>query len=294
MSDRRNQSSSPIRDLFNEQIRNVMSLRIRRQRRRTQELKLDESVELLIEHTDGKLRILSDYKKQLRDCVQTQIQFVNKQANRLFKPIEFTADNYQHNALLNAVFFDEDEIFEVLKNSKKLQKARQNKALRKGEALYVLMQIFPKQKTVFAPALVNGHVINDVKQSQFTFDKKSLLSFTQNEEAYKELLENHLHLQLVDNVKSQLVPAIAAARGRECLIPTEQADNPNVYMAHLQALMQAPEKAMQLEAQCIRTNRFGIAIADNAQKAEREFRFKQIQIEGQDPYLLLPVIIKSY
>lgn len=295
MSVQRRNSSDLARNLFSEQLRNILTLAVRYRRHKKQQEKLNESVELLIDHTDGKLRIISDYKKQLRKCVQTQILFVNRKANELFNVLDLRNKSVLNSAFFEGVFIAEHEVSKLIKSSQKINEAIREKQIAKGKPLYALLKVHLKDKTVFMPGLVNGHVINDVKQSQQSFYQKSVIRFTQDEEQHKELIIEHLHLSLIEHMKSLLVPAIAKAKGKRCLIADEDSENPNVYLTHLKDLMLHPEKVLQVDTLSIKTNRFGIKVnsenKDSNILLERDFNVKQVNIDGVQPYLLIPVVI---
>lgn len=293
MSERRIPEAQSLRSLFTEQWRRLRALTtLNRRKRRHEEAvqqQIDDKVEAIIDGTDGKVRIISDYHKQLKQCANHQIQYVDKLVERLFVSFENHQQEFAHNNLLQAIFYDEEKMLRTFKKDQRLNDFKKQSPILSSEAIYGLLNVYRDAKTVFLPAMVNEHVINDVRQTKINFQRHYFSALGANKSDILSAVKAQLHNTLVQQLKFQLSPDLASANNYECVLTAQDFANPNLYLEKLKYLMLNPERVLQIKSQHFITNRFNIVFEDGNVEQEREFGFDDIIVNKDLPFLMLPV-----
>lgn len=293
MSERRIPEAQSLRTLFSEQWRRLRALTTLNRRKRRQleavEQQIDDKVEAIIDGTDGKVRIISDYHKQLKACANNQIRYVEQVVNKLFISFENHQQEFAQNTLLQAIFYDVEKMFTAFKKDQRLNDFIKQSPILPSQPIYGLLNVYRDSKTVFLPAIVNDHVINDVRQTKITFQRHHFSALGADKTDILSAVKTQLHNTLVQQLKFQLSPNLAAAHNYECVLTADDFANPNLYLEKLKQLMLNPESYVQIKSQHFITNRFNIVFEDNNVEQEREFGFDEIIVNKDLPYLMLPV-----
>lgn len=293
MAERRQREADSLRQLFHEQWQYVLSLpSTLSQKRRQQRLlkqQVDDTVELIVNGTDSKVRIISDYHEQLRQCARHQISYVNQLSAHLARVNKAGGSRFSQNQLLQAIFMNYTNFQEYLGNHFPLQEFIHQQHLQPDDRVYALLQVHKDQKTVFMPGLMDDKVVQEVRQTKISFGRRHLSNFAVTRPELFSQLKQELHNTIVQQLKLKLDPLLAERAGTEVIADI---NDPASYLGQLKLLMDQPEKIVYLQGQQMMTNRFGI-LADetHAIEAERSFSFKELFVETKDAYLLLPISV---
>lgn len=292
MNDRRIKEAGSLRSLFSQQWFHIKGLlQLKRRRLRNNE-KIAKRIEQIVDGTDGKVRIISDYNEQLALCAQAQIGHVNSIYQSLANITPLTEPNLDQSDFLQTVFYTMESMQNFLGKEKELADFIKENRLNLNDKVYALLKITKQQKTVFMPGLVNGKVINDVKQIQISFAQRYTCEYAKSESELLSNLKQYLHNSIVDQVKIELAPLLAHANGLASMLSAEDFKNPNTYLSALKSVMLAPEKTLYLEEHSLVTNRFGILSLNDTIEKERTFTIKELTLNNHYPYLLVPVSIR--
>jgi hypothetical protein len=133
-------------------------------------------VEEIVEAVDPRLRSLSRYQSRIAPVAERTIAHLRAFARDLPEPIELSRTAWSSNPLLTALFGAAADVPALLGRSKELRAifdAPANAALTEAHAL---LGMFKVERSVFAPAIVNGVVQQDVAQTTVSFAQHRLLA----------------------------------------------------------------------------------------------------------------------
>lgn len=132
------------------------------------------AVEAVIDTVDPRLRAVADYRKKLAGGAAATILHLRQLARLLPAPMELTRALWRTDPHLNAMFATADHVPAALGGSPELRNwFEANPAANEA---YALLGMLMTERTVFAPALVDGQLRHDVRQTTVSFSKHKLLA----------------------------------------------------------------------------------------------------------------------
>jgi hypothetical protein len=134
------------------------------------------AVEAIVDAVDPRLRSVSRYQGRIAPGAERTIAHLRSLARDLPAPIEFTRAAWSSDPLLNAFFATAAEMPALLGRSEELRAffaAPANAAVTHAHALLGMLKA---ERSVFAPAIVDGALRQDVAQTTVSFDKHRLLA----------------------------------------------------------------------------------------------------------------------
>lgn len=132
------------------------------------------ATEAVIDTVDPRLRAVTDYRKKLAGGAVATILHLRGLARALPEPIEFARSLWRTDPHLNAMFATAEDMSSALGASPELRNwFDANPAVDKS---YAVMGMFMTERTVFAPALVDGQLRHDVGQTTVSFSKHKFLA----------------------------------------------------------------------------------------------------------------------
>ncbi|WP_371377185.1 hypothetical protein [Thalassotalea aquiviva] len=291
MTNRRTHASIGLREFFSEQWQYFTSALATKsddkkwQKKNKQ--RLQQTIESVVDGTDAKVRMISGYKEKLRRCSQSQIQYVDEMIKAFEAPLSLSKTEFNKSDLLQSMFYRFHELSRILDSDKTLTQWQLQNRDHHGD-IYGLLKARVTQKQVLAPTLIGDNVVNNVQQQQLVISGISLVGLVRNEDALAQQLKAYCHQQIIEQLKLQLAPILASAKGVACPLSPEDVASPEAYLSHLQQLMSEPETILSLESCQYETNRFGL-LANEHIEADRRFRFNRIKLINEQSYLLLPI-----
>lgn len=130
-------------------------------------------VEAIVDTVDPRLRALSGYAQKIAPSVTHTIAHLRELGPRLPAPIALTRGAWADDALLNASFATADDVTLLLGRSPAL-KAFFNENAAAAEAC-ALLGMLKTEREVFAPALVDGVLRQDVAQTTVSLSQHKLV-----------------------------------------------------------------------------------------------------------------------
>lgn len=292
MNDRRIKEAGSLRSLFSQQWFHLRGLIQLKRRQKRNQVQIDKTIEEIVDGTDGKIRIVSDYQQQLIQCAQSQIDYVNSIYQQIDKITQLDEQSLKQSDLLQAIFYTSESMYEFIAKEQELADFIKENHLSVNDTVYGLMKITKQQKTVFMPGLVNGKVINDVKQTQVSFAQRHLGQLAKSDKEILSSIKQYLHDNIVNQVKIELAPMLAHANGMACILSSEDFKNPNTYLSTLKSVMLTPDKILHYNESTLCTNRFGVLALNSSIEKERQFTIQELTFTNKSPHLLLAVAIK--
>jgi len=134
------------------------------------------AVEAVVDAVDPRLRVVSAYHRKIAPGVERTIRHMQAIARELPAPIELARAAWASDPLLNALFANASEVPAVLGRSKELRTLFETPANAASAEAYALLGALKEERSVFAPALVDGQLQQDVAQTTVSFAKHRLFA----------------------------------------------------------------------------------------------------------------------
>ena len=169
---------------------------------------IEAAIERAVDGTDGRLRALSGYKKQLRQSVIHAIDHVVGLVDGIPAPVAAGRANYTTDPRLRALFASTDHMLEVFGNGAELDEFRKASADSAGRVIALLLAE-RMEKNILGNDLVGDHVRRDVAQVAVNFSGHRLVEPTRNEADTRRQLKR----RAFDHLLTLALSRIAEARG---------------------------------------------------------------------------------
>jgi hypothetical protein len=134
------------------------------------------AVEAIVDAVDPRLRTVSRYQNKLAPGAGRTIAHLRSLARELPEPIELARAAWSADPLLNAYFATADEVPAVLGRSDELRAFFAEPANAAVTHAHALLAMLKTERSVFAPAIVDGSLRQDVAQTTVSFDKHRLFA----------------------------------------------------------------------------------------------------------------------
>ena len=134
------------------------------------------AVEEIVEAVDPRLRSVSRYQSRIAPGVERTVVHLRAFARELPEPIELSRAAWSSNPLLTALFGNAADIPVLLGRSKELRAFFDAPANASATEAHALLAMFRVERNVFAPAIVNGAVQQDVAQTTVSFAQHRLFA----------------------------------------------------------------------------------------------------------------------
>ena len=134
------------------------------------------AVEAIVDAVDPRLRSVSRYQSKIAPGAERTIAHMRALARDLPEPIEFSRAAWSSDPLLNAFFATATEMPALLGRSEELRAFFAAPANAAAAEAHALLGMLKAERQVFAPAIVDGALRQDVAQTTVSFDKHRLLA----------------------------------------------------------------------------------------------------------------------
>ena len=175
-----------------------------RQLKRGREKAVSEAIELIVEGTDPRIRVVRGYQSKLRSAVERTLAFIEEIVACLPAPIELSRRSWQKDPTINALFATTEDVRRAVSGSKDLRDYFQrNMAIQKAFALLTATR---QEKTVVGMALQEDVLQRDVLQTSVSFTDHRIFAGGDTEECLREAVKkralnlfiNHAQARLLD------------------------------------------------------------------------------------------------
>ena len=150
------------------------------------------AIERALDATDPRMRILPGYRKALRSAVIHAIDHVIALVDALPAAVLATPQSREASSSLAALFTSAPRMNELLladNNLRTFLAAAQPAPAQ----VYGLLVVQRNEKTGFGYALVDDQLLNDVQQTQVSFDEHRLLDLAESENENRRLLKHRAY-----------------------------------------------------------------------------------------------------
>lgn len=300
-SERRRQESRGLRQLFQEQWQQFLSLLERtgvEPSASQLDAKIDKgqimaSIETMIEGTDRRLRALGDYKKRLRTTVAWMLDYIDKSVSCLPEPILVDRQSFATNPAVNAFFVNYEDIRSIFGNSYVLRQFFSRHENASCSQVYAAMFINRYEKNILGKAMDNDVLLSDVKQTAVNFSAHDIVIPSRDEVSLRLALKEHMFNEIIQYVSIYMTELRhQQCDGKPSLTAEESINsvcNPQVYMDELISLLSIPNTMLTCEKKPLRLNKMGIMVDENSKEAINAFTSHEFKIGKQASRVVLLV-----
>lgn len=172
---------------------------------RNRAVTLTETMERVIDGTDGRIRLVGGYKKKLLSVIQTSLEYTDSLIDTIPKAIEINHTTYVTNPYVNAFFYNIKDLQGVFSHSSELRdflEDFENQTLTQSCALLCMQMT---EKTVLGMELSGDMLKKDVRQVAVNFSDHRIYSPAPTEPSVREGLKQCLFEGLVTNALGRIM-----------------------------------------------------------------------------------------
>lgn len=129
---------------------------------RINEADIAKAIEMVVENTDPRLKMVSGYQRKLRKPVIRSLLYLNRVVERIPGPVEVSRKAFGNDARVNALFPSVDAMRDVFSLSDVVREFVASHP--ETEAIYCTLGMFRQEKNVFGMDIVNGILRRGVAQ----------------------------------------------------------------------------------------------------------------------------------
>jgi hypothetical protein len=189
---------SGLRDVFHYRQQG----RIARQDRNADILKI---VERVVDGIDGRIRLVSGYKKKLYHVIADSVDFTDALIDRIPGAIEVSSRTFVSDPYVNAFFSNSLDVQTIFSRSSEIREFMEDYAYSEITHCCTLLCMHREQKTVLGVELVGDTLKKDVKQTAVNFTDHRIYSPAPTERETRQGLKNCLFEGLVTNALERVV-----------------------------------------------------------------------------------------
>ncbi|MBF0256865.1 MAG: hypothetical protein HQL47_10505 [Gammaproteobacteria bacterium] len=279
--DNRVAEASALRRFFQEQWDSLQQLlEDYRQQQAAEERRVvavGAAVESIVEGTDRRLRVLSDYKDALRDSARELLEYIEEIVAALPPALPVSKRRLTTDPLLRRLIRSRDQIDELFLRNREIRAFFADPEHQQCDAVYALLFVLRYEKRVLGTEMRGDMLMREVPQTAVNFTGRELLAPRPSEEAARKALKQVLFDSVVAHAKRQILFKREALSEKERLQaqlhPEQNLNNPEVYLHLLRELLSSPRQLLQLHNAELQMNSLDILLgseaADSSQSGDR-------------------------
>ncbi|NMP32345.1 hypothetical protein HII17_12305 [Thalassotalea sp. M1531] len=243
---------------------------------------LDNEIESIINSTNSNIRILSNYKKQLKKGAHITFDYVNSLAAQHQNYLDLSARKDED--LAKVLFITEEE------QTKFVQSAiSKHNFIQSGEFLHGLLSVKAQGKTVFRSALIEGKVIKDVRQRLVRIEHCKAVKLDNERDQIDSALKEYIFKLLIEQIRLSLKPDLIEPYGKNTNHKnTIDKNTPTEDLAKLNTCLANPEQFISIVKQEVELDKYYTVVERPGQCVAFKFHIATLNKKiGSSEHLVL-------
>jgi hypothetical protein len=166
---------------------------------------IDWATEKLVDGTDSRLRLVSGYKRKLRDCVERSVTFVDETVENLPPPLAIDPRAFTTDGQIRAWFGTIQTLREAFSLSLPVRQFISEVGNASLAQFFAGMRTSISEKTVLVPQLRGVVIQREVPRTAFSFIDHMVVAPAASEEALRLELKERAYMNLVERSLRHLV-----------------------------------------------------------------------------------------
>lgn len=284
--ERRNPESGSIRSFFQEQWGYIGKL-IDSVFSKNNEYDIShEIVESVVNATNSRIRIVSNYKKKLRQSVKSLLDYVELLVHVIPPPINASPDHFGEDQHLNAFFVNKEHIAETFGNSIALREYFKAPENTDNDVVYAILLMNRQEKKVLGTQHMGDMLMGDVKQTSVSFTNHIVQSPVSSEEGLRSVLKQLMFDNFIAYVKRHMAYLHYEQQKKE---DNKKYINPENYLNELCQILENPHELFGLETSGYHINRLGVLVDENEKGPVNKLNLREILFGDDERHIVVLV-----
>ena len=289
--DRRHPQGASLRRLFDEQWRQLL------ERWQAFRQGLDDgtrttarlAVESIVDDTDPRLRALNGYHRRLAASVRVLLEHVDGIITAMPPALKVDPREFTTRPELRAFFATPADIKRLYEDDPQLQAFLSAAAHPRLKEAFVLLSMRATFKSRFGPQLDSGRLLMDAPLTLIDFSGHRLDLPSSSEARLREALKKYLFDHYVAYVRRNMSANIRAEREKRAYRPAspQSIENPEIYLQHLNRLLEASRTLFRLEDRLLYVSRTGVLVHEDSEQPYDPLTLHEIGIEHEPRTVLV-------
>lgn len=187
-------------------LRNVLHHRQQeKDARQDRQTDITKTVERVVDSIDGRIRLVSGYRKKLQYAIMDSLEFTDSLIDRFPRAIEVSSSTFVSDPYVNAFFSNTRDVQMIFSQSSEIREFMEDYS--QGEVTHccALLCMHKTEKTVLGVELAGDTLKKDVKQTAVNFSDHRIYSPAPSEAETRQGLKQCLFEGLVTNTLERVV-----------------------------------------------------------------------------------------
>lgn len=278
------------------------------------------TVERVVDGTDGKIRLVSGYRKKLMESVGCAMEYTAELVDEIPGAIEVSRSTFVSNPYVNAFFVNATDLQDVFSHSSEVRDFMEDLSHVDSPQCCALLCMRKTEKTVMGVELTGNTLKRDVQQTAVSFSDHQIYSPAPSEAETREGLKRCLFAGLITNALEHIVQLRLTShrlrRERQMLLTrlrsykkqrattkllSEIADihqrlssvdeqlsrthpvTPGEALQQVKAVFSRPDSFVKFKKCSLRLNKMGIKIQQNSRQACNQIDLTEVRIGDESP-----------
>lgn len=186
-------------------LRASMHRRLQHQEAESDVVGVETILERVVDGTDGRIRLVSGYRKKLRDVIRSSLAFADELVGQIPGAIEVNHHTFVSDPYVNAFFANISELRTIFSHSSEIKDFLEGYGDNAATECCALLCMHMDQKTVMGMELTGEMLNKDVRQTAVNFSDHRIYSPTPREQETRAGLKQCLFDGLVTNALERII-----------------------------------------------------------------------------------------
>jgi hypothetical protein len=278
------------------------------------------TVERVVDGTDGKIRLVSGYRKKLKEAVGCAMEYTDEMVDQIPGAIEVSRSTFVSNPYVNAFFVNVSDLQEVFSHSSEVREYMEDISHLDSPQCCALLCMRKTEKTVMGVELSADTLKRDVQRTAVSFSEHQIYSPAPSEVETREGLKHCLFAGLITNALEHIVQLrltshrlrrerqLLLTRLRHCRrqhattkLLSEIADihqrlssideqlsrthvmTPGEALQQVKAVFSRPDSFVKFSKCSLRLDKMGFKIRENSRQACNQIDLTEVKIGDESP-----------
>ena len=173
--------------------------------RHDQQTDITKTVERVVDVVDGRIRLISGYRKKLQDVIRTSLEYSDSLIDQFPGAIEVSSRTFVSDPYVNAFFSNTHDVQSIFSRSSEIRDFMEDYAYDELTQCCALLCMHKTEKTVLGVELAGDTLRKDVKQTAVNFTDHRIYSPAPNELQTRQGLKRCLFEGLVTNTLERVI-----------------------------------------------------------------------------------------
>jgi hypothetical protein len=268
LAEQRVAEASALRRFFHEQWETLQQLlheyRQEQLQREQEEQAISGAVESIVEGTDRRLRLVSDYKDALRASAGELLTHIEELVSALPPALAVSKGRLTTDPLVRRLIRSRDNIELLFRRNPQVQQFFADPRYSQCEEVFGLLSLLRYEKTVLGSEVRGDIIMREVRQTLVNFTGRELLAPRPSEAEARNAVRQLLFDGVINHAKRQILYRRAAQSKEEQLQaqlhPEQHLNNPEVYLRLLTELLSEPRQLLRLNNDQIHINSLDVRL----------------------------------